>query len=234
MKLDLTLYCITDQPSSRGRSDDEVARALITGGASVLQYRAKKATAREQLATAIKLRALTHARKVPLIVNDRVDLAVACGADGVHLGQDDLPISAARLMVGEDLVVGVSTHSLEQALRAEHDGADYIGFGPIYPTQTKENNVAPVGIEALAQVLAKVKIPVVAIGGIKAQHLGALASAGAHNLAVVTAFTSADDVAGVVKQFKHQWLEARHEVDHARERADRDRKVQSSKKVSFL
>jgi len=159
---------------------------------------------------------------------------VACGADGVHLGQDDLPISAARLMVGEDLVVGVSTHTLEQALSAQHDGADYIGFGPIYPTLTKENNVPAVGIEALAQVLAKIKIPVVAIGGIKEPHLEALAAIGARNIAVVTALTGAADVAAATRSLKQRWMDARQETDHARERAERDRKVQSSKKVSFL
>lgn len=233
-KISWDLYCITDQASALGRSDEEVAKGLIVGGASVLQYRAKKVSAREQLTTAIRLRALTQAKGVPFIVNDRIDLAVACGADGVHLGQDDLPISAARLMVGHDLIVGVSTHSLEQALHAEADGADYIGFGPIYPTNTKENNVPAVGVEALAEVLRQVKIPVVAIGGIKPDRLSALAEAHAHCLAVVTALTSAKDVAAATRELKQAWLHQRGQIREARQKADRENKVQSAKKVSFL
>jgi thiamine-phosphate pyrophosphorylase len=234
MKLAWGLYCITDQASALGRSDDDIARGLILGGADVLQYRAKKVSAREQLTTAIKLRALTQVKNVPFIVNDRIDLAVACGADGVHLGQDDLPVSAARLMVGQDLIVGISTHTLQQALRAEADGADYIGFGPIFSTQTKENNVPPVGVEALAQVMAQVRIPVVVIGGIKQDHLRSLASAGAHCIAVVTALTSAPDVAETTRTMKAHWTALRHGALEAKARVDREIKVQSAKKVSFL
>lgn len=230
MKIDYEFYTITDQKSSLGRSDMEVAKALIQGGATVLQYRAKHITAREQLATAIKLRALTESRGVCFIVNDRVDLAVACGADGVHLGQDDLPVSAARLMVGSDLLVGVSTHSLEQARRAEGEGADYIGFGPIYSTQTKENNVPPVGVDLLREVVSRVKIPVVAIGGIKEKHLPELAACGAVNIAVVTALTAAENVEKAAKTMKQKWLQEKSE----RRKAEQDVRLKSSKKVAFL
>jgi len=231
MKIGWEFYGITDQASARGRADEEVAKSLILGGIDALQYRAKKVAAREQLATAIRLRAMTQAKGLPLIINDRIDLAVACGADGVHLGQDDLPVSAARLMVGHDLIVGISTHSLDQALRAESEGADYIGFGPIHPTATKENNVPAVGLAALAEVMAQVRIPVVAIGGIKMAGLEGLAAAGARCVAVVTALTAAEDVAAATRAMRQRWAELRA-GEH--DRALRGQKVQTVKKVSFL
>jgi thiamine-phosphate pyrophosphorylase len=203
--MDLTLYAITDQKSSLGRSDVEIVRGLLRGGATILQYRAKKVHAREQLATARRLRKLTRAAGVPFIVNDRVDLALACGADGVHLGQDDLPPSEVRRLAGKKLKLGISTHSLAQALKAQRDGADYIGFGPLYATQTKENNVPPVGLEALKAVLKRVRVPVVAIGGIKLGCLPAVAAAGARHVAVVTALTGAKDVAGTTASFYREW-----------------------------
>jgi thiamine-phosphate pyrophosphorylase len=231
MKTGWGFYGITDQASARGRSDEEVAKGLLLGGIDVLQYRAKKVPAREQLATAIRLRAMTQAKGLPLIINDRIDLAVACGADGVHLGQDDLPVSAARLMVGHDLIVGISTHSLDQALRAEADGADYIGFGPIHPTATKENNVPAVGLAALAEVMAQVRIPVVAIGGIKMAGLEGVAAAGARCVAVVTALTGAEDVATATRAMRQRWAELKA-GEH--DRTLRGQRVQTVKKVSFL
>ena len=144
-----------------------------------------------------------------MIVNDRVDLALACGADGVHMGQDDLPPAEVRRLAGKKLKLGVSTHSLSQALKAERDGADYIGFGPLYATQTKENNVPPVGLKSLSAVLRRVGIPVVGIGGIKLECLADLAAAGAHHIAVVTALTGAKDVAATTASFRRKWDELR-------------------------
>ncbi len=230
MKISWELYGITDQASARGRSDEEVAKALIRGGIDVLQYRAKQVPAREQLATAIRLRALTQAKGLPFIVNDRIDLAVACGADGVHLGQDDLPVSAARLMVGQDLIVGISTHSLDQALRAEAEGADYIGFGPVYPTATKQDAQA-VGLEPLAEVLAQVRIPVVAIGGIQLDRLEALARTGTRCVAVVSALTGAEDVAAATRARRQRWAALRA---GQKDRLLREQRLQTVKKVSFL
>lgn len=201
----LEFYAITDQKSALGRSDLEIARGLIAGGASCLQYRAKKAAAREQWETALQLRELTRAAGVIFIVNDRIDLALDCGADGVHLGQDDAPIAAARRALGQNRLIGRSTHSLEQALRAQSEGADYIGYGPLYPTGTKENNVPPVGVESLSAVLAAVALPLVAIGGIKLDRLEAVAGQGARHVAVVTALTGAADVAATTRQYSGLW-----------------------------
>jgi thiamine-phosphate pyrophosphorylase len=208
----LQCYAITDQASARGRDDAAVAEALLKGGSTCLQYRAKKVRAREQWRMAGVLRRLTKEAGALFIVNDRVDLALEAAADGVHLGQDDLPVAQARSLARRagrpDLLVGLSTHSLEQARAAERDGADYIGYGPIYATQTKEHNVPHVGPESLARVLESLAVPVVAIGGIKREHLGRLAALGARHCAIVTALTSAADVAEAAAEHWKLWREA--------------------------
>jgi thiamine-phosphate pyrophosphorylase len=192
------LYAITDQASALGRSDEEVALGLLKGGAKCLQYRAKKVSAREQWETALELRRLTLSFGALFIINDRVDLALDSGADGVHLGQDDLPIASARRLARrcgrEDLLVGRSTHSFEQASEAVESGADYIGYGPLYATQTKENNVPPVGPASLREIVRWVSVPVVAIGGIKLAQLDEVAAQGALHCAIVTALTGAKDI----------------------------------------
>lgn len=207
------LYGITDQPSSMGRDDVTVAKALIAGGISCLQYRAKKVHASEQWRMAAALRRVTLDAGIPFIINDRVDLALDCGADGVHLGQDDAPIAAARRLARlagrEDLFVGRSTHSLAQAQAAAAEGADYIGYGPLYATNTKENNVPALGLGMLAQVLAAVPVPVVAIGGIKAAQLQAVAAEGARHCAVVTALTGADDIQAATRSLRAAWRAAK-------------------------
>jgi thiamine-phosphate pyrophosphorylase len=203
------LYGITDQASARGRDDREVARALIAGGVTCLQYRAKKVSALEQWRTAKDLASICRRADVTFIVNDRVDLALEVGADGVHLGQDDLPLEAARRLAAAAgrpaLLIGRSTHTLEQALQAQREGADYIGYGPLYATQTKENNVPPVGVESLGAVLAAVAIPVVAIGGIKPAQLQAVAAQGARHCAVVTWLTGADDITTATRNLMDVW-----------------------------
>jgi thiamine-phosphate pyrophosphorylase len=206
-------YAITDQRSARGRSDEEVALGLIKGGATCLQYRAKHVSAREQWDTAVELRRMTLKAGVTFIINDRVDLALDCGADGVHLGQDDLPIASARRLAKrhdrEDLLIGRSTHSSEQAAEAERDGADYIGYGPLFATQTKENNVPPVGCPSLRDIVRWASIPVVAIGGIKLDHLDEVAATGAQHCAVVTALTGAQDIESSTRSYLTQWRRAK-------------------------
>ena len=127
------------------------------------------------------------------IVNDRVDVAKAIGADGVHLGQEDLPLADARAILGPGRLIGISTHNLTQAAEAEAGGADYIGFGPVFPTETKENPDPVVGVEGLREVRALVRIPVVAIGGITAKNAGGVRAAGADGVAVVSAVLAASD-----------------------------------------
>ncbi len=212
-------YAITDQASARGRGDEEVALELLKGGATSLQYRAKKVSAREQWDTALELRRLTLGFNALFIVNDRVDLALDCGADGVHLGQDDLPIASARRLARradrDDLLIGRSTHSPEQAAEAEQAGADYIGYGPLYATQTKEDNVPPLGLSSLRDVVRWAGVPVVAIGGIKLERLEAVAAHGALHCAVVTALTGAEDVEGTTRAYVARWRQARATLQRA-------------------
>jgi thiamine-phosphate pyrophosphorylase len=212
----LQCYAITDQASAQGRDDAAIAEALLKGGSSCLQYRAKKVDAREQWRTAVVLRRLCKEAGALFIVNDRVDLALEVGADGVHLGQDDLPVAAARSLARRagrpDFLIGLSTHSQGQARAGEREGADYIGYGPIYATQTKEHNVPAVGPASLAPVLASVAVPVVAIGGIKLGHLAALASMGARHCAIVTALTSSPDVAGAAAEHWALWRETQERL----------------------
>jgi thiamine-phosphate pyrophosphorylase len=198
-------YAITDQKNSLGRNDLEIAAALIAGGVSCLQYRAKKVSARQQWETARQLRAMCREAGLPFIVNDRADLALACGADGLHIGQDDMPLQEARRLMGPGILIGRSTHSPSQAREAWDQGADYIGYGPLFATQTKENNVPPLGLGTLKEIASTIPIPVVAIGGIKLQHLEAISAEGAQHIAVVTALTLAEDVAAAAGEFRRAW-----------------------------
>ena len=212
-------YAITDQASAQGRSDEAVALGLLKGGATCLQYRAKKVSAAEQWHTAVELRRLTLAYGALFIVNDRVDLALDCGADGVHLGQDDLPTASAkrlaRRMDREDLLIGRSTHSQEQAAEAEKGGADYIGYGPLYATQTKENNVPPVGVKSLRDVVRWTSVPVVAIGGIKLEQLDEVAANNGQHCAVVTALTGAPDVEAATREYLARWRQAKQALQRS-------------------
>jgi len=192
--VDYTLYVIIQEKYSGGRDPVEVAGSAISGGATVIQLRDKDSSDSRLLEKSLKLRRLTRSVGVPLIINDRIDIALAVDADGVHLGQDDLPVSTARQFLGPGKIIGVSTHSLEQARRARRQGADYIGVGPVFDTKTKENGARPVGLELLRQVSREIDLPWVAIGGINKSNISEVVSAGAKSVAVVTAVVSAPDI----------------------------------------
>ena len=161
---------------------------------SFFQYRNKNGTRREIYETALRLARALRTSGALFILNDHADIAAAVGADGVHLGQDDLPIAAARRVLGPEALVGISTHSLEQARAAQEAGADYIGFGPVYQTSTKDAGSVQ-GIEGLSAVAAAVSIPVIAIGGITRDTIGDVMRAGARGAAVIGAVCSAPDIA---------------------------------------
>jgi thiamine-phosphate pyrophosphorylase len=184
------LYVVTTPVHAPARVED-VVRAACAGGAGVVQLRRKGDDGLETLRLAERCRRITAAAGVLFVVNDRLDVAIACDADGVHLGQDDLPLDAARrLWPGR--IVGRSTHSLEQARIAEHDGADYIGVGPVYATPTKPGRAA-VGLDLVAQVARVVHIPWFAIGGVDSSTVTAVLDAGAQRIAVVRAVCDAED-----------------------------------------
>lgn len=192
-----SLYLIVS-PHNRITPED-LCRAGLDGGARVIQLRMKDTPRRVIFETAERLREMTRAAGACLIVNDHADIAAAVGADGVHLGQDDLPIEEARKVVGEQCLIGISTHSLEQALDARQRGADYIGFGPVFPTATKDAGPAK-GVERLKEVAALVQIPVIAIGGITRINVAEVMAAGAYALAMISDIAGARDVRAAVRE----------------------------------
>ena len=187
------LYAILDPEQTQGRAAEDTLRQLLAGGAAIVQLRVKTMAPRNFLELARFARAETRAYGCKLIINDRVDVALACDADGVHLGQDDLPLAAGRKLVGQK-IVGVSTHDIEQARDAERKGADYIGFGPMFGTTTKNTGYAARGVEMLAKIRAAVKLPIVAIGGINEQNVTQVWQAGADSAAIISDLLGAADV----------------------------------------
>ncbi len=205
-KLEFDLYPVTCQALSEGRSDLEVLDALIAGGARIVQLREKDLSDRDFFFLAQEFRRRTAAAGMTLIINDRVDICMVVKADGVHLGQDDLPIPRARRLLGPGFIIGASTHSLDEALRAVEEGADYINVGPIFATRTKEHVSPPVGLELFEKVRNAVSVPVTVMGGIKLDNLDQVLRAGARRVAVVTALTRAEDITAAVKEFRRRIL----------------------------
>lgn len=187
------LYVIIDPEVLGGRDEVEVCRQAIGGGSKAIQLRDKKRSKAEVLVEAQKLKQVCAEYDVPFIINDYLDIALACGADGLHLGQGDLPISVSRRLLPIDKVLGCSTTTLEEALQAEADGADYIAVGSIYPTPSKEGAIV-VGLERLCQIREAISLPVVAIGGINEENAPAVVKAGADAIAVISAVCGATDV----------------------------------------
>lgn len=187
------LYAILDPEQTQGRAPDVILRALLESGVKILQLRVKSLAPIDFLALARQARAATQESGCRLIVNDRIDIAMACDADGVHLGQEDLPLAAGRKLLGAK-IVGISTHNIEQAREAERNGADYIGFGPMFGTTTKATGYAARGVEMLKQIRAAVNIPIVAIGGITEGNVGQVWQAGANSAAIISDILGANDM----------------------------------------
>jgi thiamine-phosphate diphosphorylase len=192
------LYAILDTSFSKDRSPTAILGQLLKGGAKIVQLRAKELPSGEFFALAKEARQLTRDTGALFIVNDRADIALACGADGVHLGQDDLPLAAARKILGKDKTIGISTHDLAQAREAETNGADYIGFGPIFGSTTKDTGYTARGLEMLRKIRAAVKIPIVAIGGINEKNVAEVWNAGADSAAIISDLMGAEDVGGKI------------------------------------
>jgi thiamine-phosphate pyrophosphorylase len=198
------LYGFVDTAYLAGRKAEDVARMLVEGGADIIQLRAKKEAREQIVAMARAIRAITRPAEVPLIINDYPVIANEVDADGVHLGQEDLQehaFAATRTLLGPGRIIGISTHSLEQALAAERMGADYIGVGPVFPTDTKPGRPA-VGLELIRQVAASIHIPFVCIGGINPGNLDRVRAAGGQWVAVVSAILCASDVTGAARSFR--------------------------------
>ena len=211
--INASLYLVTDARLSRGRSHREVVSAAIRGGVTVVQYREKNASTRQMVAEALELREVCRAQHVLFIVNDRVDVALAVDADGVHVGQDDLPVALARRWVGPEKLVGASAENVEQALAAIADGADYLGVSPVFATATKSDAGEPMGLGGLGQIVSKSTLPVVGISGINATNAASVIRAGAAGVAVVSAIVSAEDVEHAARELSKIVLEARQSRD---------------------
>ena len=199
---DTDLYALTDSRLALGRSVEEQARALLSAGVKILQYREKHAHAGVMLEECRLLRRLTLEAGACFIVNDHVDIAMLVDADGVHVGQDDLPVREVRRLLGPDKIIGLSTHSPEQARAAVEAGADYIGVGPIFATQTKEDVCAPVGLSYLEWVVEHIRHPFVAIGGIKEHNIAQVTKRGAACCALVSELVGAPDIAAKVRSVR--------------------------------
>lgn len=191
-RIDFTLYLVTDRALARGRTTVDVVREAVAGGVTCVQLREKASGTREFLEEARAVQAALRGTGVPLIVNDRVDVALAVGADGVHLGQRDMAIADARRLGSPSWIIGVSAESVADAIRAEQEGADYVGVSPVFATPTKTDHAPPLGLEGLRAIRAAATVPLVAIGGIHAGNAREVIRAGADGLAVVSAIVSAD------------------------------------------
>ena len=195
------LYVILDPEAAQGRPLLDLLKQASDGGARLFQYRAKTVSALAAYQEAVPLRKAARDCGALFLVNDRCDLALAVDADGVHLGQQDLPLAMARAIMGTGKLIGISTHTDAQVTAATRDGADYLGFGPIFPPSSKRDHEPVVGIDRLRRIRRQTPLPVFAIGGITVESAGLFAEAGADGIAVIAAIAQAADVTGTVRSF---------------------------------
>jgi thiamine-phosphate pyrophosphorylase len=206
-QIDLSLYLVTEESIAIEELTRIIAES-VSGGVSIVQLREKNNSSLSFYKKASALKQLLNGLSIPLVINDRVDIALAVGADGIHIGQDDLPLPVVKKMVPEDMIVGVSVSTLEEALEAERNGADYIGVGSVFPTKTKQDATL-MALEDLGEICRGVSIPAVAIGGITADNMSALSNSGLSGTAVVSAIMNADNpktasesLLKIIKDFK--------------------------------
>ena len=199
-KIDYSIYLLTDDACLLGRPLLECVEQALRAGVTQLQYRSKYKDGGAMYQEALALKELCDRYDVPLIINDRVDVALAVGAAGVHVGQDDLPCSVVRQLVGPDFVIGVSAHNPEEARKAAADGADYLGCGAVFGTGT-EAGVAKLGLERLQNIRQAVTLPMVGIGGVKADNYAEVLATGADGAAIISGILAADDISAEVAKF---------------------------------
>ncbi|MBZ4683232.1 MAG: thiamine-phosphate pyrophosphorylase [Fusobacteriaceae bacterium] len=201
-KIPKGIYGITAENFANGKTNIECVKEMIKAGIKIIQYREKNKTINEKLKEAREIAKLCKENNVIFIVNDHIEIALLVDADGVHLGQEDLDIKSARKILGDNKIIGISTHAIEEAKKAEKDGADYIGVGPIFPTTTKDRK--PVGLEYLKQVNKSINIPFVAIGGIKEHNIDEILDIGAYSISLVSEIVGADDIVEKVKRLNEK------------------------------
>jgi thiamine-phosphate pyrophosphorylase len=213
------LYVITDVKIARGLSHAEIARRAVSGGADVIQLRDKSLPCRDLLREACEIREITRVAGALFIVNDRIDIALAAGADGVHLGQDDLPVRYARRLAPSGFIIGVSVGSVTEAAMAEASGVDYVALSPTFQTTSKEDAGHGHGLAVLHDICCAVSIPVIAIGGIGPGNVTGIITAGADGVAVISAVVGEEDITGAARQMKSLIRSAKTAV-HPVEEAD--------------
>lgn len=202
---DYSLYLVTDRDFLKGRDLLTEVRKAVKGGVSIVQLREKTASSRDFYNLAVAMKEEIKPYKVPLIINDRLDIALAVDADGLHIGQDDLPLAIARSFLAQDKILGLSVLNPEQAKEGEKLGATYLGAGPVFSTLTKTDAAAPVGCEMLRVIRENVDIPVVGIGGINMDNIDQVKKSGADGAAVVSALMGEDDIESAVRRMRAEW-----------------------------
>lgn len=204
--VDYTIYLVTDRDVLRGRDLIKCIEESILGGVTLVQLREKNVTSREFYEIAIKVKEVTSRYNIPLIINDRLDIALAIDADGLHIGQKDLPASVARKILGKDKILGVSAATLQESLKAEKDGADYLGVGAVFSTSTKKDT-RDVSYETLSSITSSVNIPVVAIGGINEKNVTKLKESNIDGIAVISCILGKEDVKGAAEKMLDRFKE---------------------------
>lgn len=208
MKIDYTLYLVTDSQLAQGRSLVEEVIKAVKGGVTVVQLREKKLNSRAFYQLGMTLKKELSSLNIPLIINDRLDIALAVEADGLHIGQEDVPLKAARSILGGEKIIGFSAGNINEAVRGQREGADYLGLGPIFPTATKEDAASPTGCQLIADVKRLCNLPLVAIGGINADNLNSIKVGGADGAAVVSALMGASDIETAARKMVQIWKNA--------------------------
>ena len=212
--MNFDLYVITDEKIAGGRSHAGIAQHAVSGGADIIQLRDKSRSCAELTAVGREIAAVTRKAGVVFIVNDRLDVAIACGADGVHLGQDDIRVSTARQLAPPGFIIGVSVGKVEEAVEAEREGADYVALSPTFSTASKDNAGPGLGLDRLREIRRAVSLPIVAIGGISRQNARDVIAAGADGIAVISAVVSSPDMTAAARELKDLVRECKRSVGH--------------------
>lgn len=205
--LDYTLYLVTDRGILKGRDLVKSVEQAIRGGVSLVQLREKTISSLDFYNLAMKLKEITHYYQVPLIINDRLDIALATDADGLHIGQDDLPLEVARNLLGKNKLLGYSVANLEEAQRGVRGGADYLGAGPVFPTGSKADAVSPIGLNNLREIRESVSLPVVAIGGIGLSNLRDIKDTGIKGASLISGILGCEDIEARARALRRLWEE---------------------------
>jgi len=209
MPIDLSLYLVTDRSLAQGRSLEWIVDEAVKGGVTIVQLREKTCSTRTFIELAIRLRQKLKATGIPLVINDRLDVALAAEADGLHIGQHDMPYGMARKILGPGRIIGLSVENMQEVIEANQLDVDYIGISPVFCTDTKTDTCAPFGLDGIREVAALTRHPAVAIGGIHVSNARQIMQAGANGIAVVSAIVAAKDPATAARQLKEQVTAAR-------------------------